>query len=173
MKNKLPAIIIVILSVLVPMLVGFLLFSSTKINSGGWAKILPHLNAVINSLTVIILLCGYYFIRHGNIQMHKACMTSAFILGTIFLISYIIYHSSVPSTSYGNDGAIKIVYLSVLLSHILLSVIVVPFVLFAFFFALSDKIAKHKKVVRFTLPIWLYVSISGVLVYLMISPFYT
>ena len=105
-----------------------------------------------------------------DINMHKLFNTLSFILGSIFLISYIIYHSSVESTSY--LGGFKILYYFFLISHISLSIVVVPFVLFAFYYALSNQINNHKKIVKYTFPIWLYVSVSGVIVYLMISPFY-
>lgn len=113
-------------------------------------------------------------------------MSSAFVLGSLFLISYIIYHATIDSTVFGDIngdgivsedelaeiGMLRRVYLFVLLSHILLSIVVVPFVLFAFYYSLTDKIEKHKKVVKFTFPIWLYVSITGVIAYLFISPYY-
>ncbi len=113
-------------------------------------------------------------------------MTTAFFLGILFLISYILYHSTTSSTIFGDvnrdgildeaetvlAGGMRSIYLLILLSHILLAIIVVPLVLFAFYFALTDKFDKHKKIVRFTLPIWLYVSVSGVAVYLLIRPYY-
>jgi len=118
--------------------------------------------------------------------LHKKAMSTAFFLGVLFLISYILYHSTTSSTLFGDInhdgnldedeatlvGSLRLIYLLVLLSHILLAIIVVPFVLFAFYFALTEKIDKHKRIVRFTLPIWLYVSVSGVVVYLLIRPYY-
>ena len=105
-----------------------------------------------------------------NLKAHQNLNTASFILGSIFLVSYIIYHSSVESTSYQGDQ--RFIYFFFLISHILLSIVVVPFVLFAFYYSLSNQIEKHKKVVKYTFPIWLYVSVSGVIVYFMISPFY-
>lgn len=179
-------LVIIILSVVIPVLVALLIFSDEKVGLGNWVKILPHLNAIFNSITSIALLVGLVMIKKKEIQLHRLAMTISFVLGAFFLISYITYHSSVPSVIYGdsdgdgvlgtieqeNLGSMRAVYLSLLLSHIGLSIVVVPFVLLAFYYALSDKVESHKKIVKYTWPVWFYVSISGVLVYLMISPYY-
>ena len=171
MKNNLVKIITIV-SVIIPLAVAVLLFMPSKIELfGDWTYKLPHFNAVINSLTALFLIISFYMIKYKkNVSMHQLFNTMAFILGGIFLVSYIIYHSSVESTRYIGDS--KGIYYFFLISHILLSIVVVPFVLFAFYYSLSDQIKKHKKVVKYTFPIWLYVSVSGVIVYLMISPFY-
>lgn len=179
--------LISILSVVVPVLVALLLFSPTKLDvDNNWVYFLPHLNAVINTATALALITGWFFIRHNKVKYHRTAMTTAFMLGTVFLVSYIIYHSSVESTVFGDldkngivdaqeaaaIGSMRTIYLTVLISHIILAAIVVPFVLLAMYYALTEKFAKHRKVVRFGLPIWLYVSVTGVIVYLMISPYY-
>ena len=171
MKNNLVKIITIV-SVIIPLAVAVLLFMPSKIELfGDWTYKLPHFNAVINSLTALFLVISFYMIKYKkNVSMHQLFNTMAFILGGIFLVSYIIYHSSVESTRYIGDS--KGIYYFFLISHILLSIVVVPFVLFAFYYSLSDQIKKHKKVVKYTFPIWLYVSVSGVIVYFMISPFY-
>ena len=171
MKNNLVKIITIV-SVIIPLAVPVLLFMPSKIELfGDWTYKLPHFNAVINSLTALFLVISFYMIKYKkNVSMHQLFNTMSFILGGIFLVSYIIYHSSVESTRYIGDS--KGIYYFFLISHILLSIVVVPFVLFAFYYSLSDQIKKHKKVVKYTFPIWLYVSVSGVIVYLMISPFY-
>ena len=171
MKNNLVKIITIV-SVIIPLAVAVLLFMPSKIELfGDWTYKLPHFNAVINSLTALFLVISFYMIKYKkNVSMHQLFNTMAFILGGIFLVSYILYHSSVESTRYIGDS--KGIYYFFLISHILLSIVVVPFVLFAFYYSLSDQIKKHKKVVKYTFPIWLYVSVSGVIVYLMISPFY-
>ena len=171
MKNNLVKIITIV-SVIIPLAVAVLLFMPSKIELfGDWTYKLPHFNAVINSLTALFLVISFYMIKYKkNVSMHQLVNTLAFILGGIFLVSYIIYHSSVESTRYIGDS--KGIYYFFLISHILLSIVVVPFVLFAFYYSLSDQIKKHKKVVKYTFPIWLYVSVSGVIVYFMISPFY-
>lgn len=177
-----------IISVIVPLVVAVLIFAPGKQNGDGnsWTTFLPHLNAVINSATSIILITGFVFIKNNKPDWHKGAMISAFILGCIFLISYITYHATSPSTVFGDingDGIVdeaelisagvsRSVYLLILLSHIVLAAIVVPFVLFAFYYALSGKLDRHRKIVKFTFPIWLYVSVTGVIVYLMISPYY-
>lgn len=164
----------IIISLLIPMVIAVLIFlpkgETNEIEP--WIFSLPFYNAIINTLTAIFLITGFYFIKNGNVVNHKRCMISAFVLGCIFLILYILYHSNAPSTKFGGEGIIRYVYFSLLISHILLAFIVVPLVLSAIYFAVSQKIEKHKKIVKFTFPVWLYVSISGVIVYLMISPYY-
>jgi len=179
--------IILFFSIFIPLAVALLLFTPGKLTvSGNWNLLLPHINGSINTITSLVLLFGFVMIKNKNRVLHKKAMSTAFFLGVVFLISYILYHSTTPSTVFGdfnqdgvldNDEALRIgsfrsVYLLILLSHILLAIIVVPFVLFAFYFALTEKFDRHKKVVRFTLPIWLYVSVSGVVVYLLIRPYY-
>mgnify|MGYP001342385473 FL=1 len=172
MNNNLVKLIGVV-SILIPIAVALLLFMPSKIELfGEWTYKLPHFNAIINTLTSFFLILSFYMIKYKkNIKAHKNLNIASFILGSIFLVSYIIYHSSVESTSYQGDQ--RFIYFSFLISHILLSIVVVPFVLFAFYYALTKQIDKHKKVVKYTFPIWLYVSVSGVIVYLMISPYYT
>ncbi len=179
--------IILFLSIIIPLIVALLLFTPGKLSvSGNWNMYLPHINGSINTITSFVLLLGFVMIKRNNRDMHKKAMITAFFLGILFLISYILYHSTTSSTIFGDVnrdgildeaetvlvGSLRSVYLLILLSHILLAIIVVPLVLFAFYFALSDKFDKHKKIVRYTLPIWLYVSVSGVVVYLLIRPYY-
>ncbi len=186
--NKSYLRLITAFSIAIPIVVAILLFMPFKIGSGemAWIKMLPSLNAVLNSSTAIILLLALWAVKSNRIQLHKNLMFSALTLGTLFLISYVIYHSSAISVKFGDAdhngvlseaerlavGGMRTVYLIVLLSHIALSIVVVPFVLLAFYRALTGNITKHKKIVKFTFPIWLYVSITGVIVYLLISPYY-
>ena len=172
-NEKLSLRIIGILSVVVPVLVAILLFSPSKLTlSGGWVKFLPHLNGMMNTAASIALIFGFYFIKKGNILYHRVSMIAAFVMGSIFLVSYVIYHSIAPSTHFGGEGIIRPIYFGLLISHIILAAIVVPFVLLAMYYGLANKIIMHKKIVKWTFPIWLYVSITGVVVYLMISPYY-
>ncbi|TAD97342.1 MAG: DUF420 domain-containing protein [Bacteroidetes bacterium] len=180
-------LIIGILSVAIPLVVALLLFvpQSGKLGSLD-VSILPHINAFLNTATFCCLMAAFYAIKNGQVLIHKKLMMSAFVFSSIFLVSYVLYHFQAPSTPFGDlnhdkvlDEAEKIaagtsryVYLFILLTHIILAVVVVPLVLFAFFFALSDQKEKHKKMVRFTFPIWAYVAFTGVLVYLMISQYY-
>ena len=179
--------VIAIISVVIPAAVAVLIYLPQKQNFlGEWVTGIPAFNALINSLTSVLLISALVAIKQGKIKIHRGLMTAAFVLGAVFLVSYILYHLSVPSTMYGDldhngelsdpekleAGSLRYAYYFVLLSHILLSIVVVPFVLLAFYYALTEKIDKHKKIVKFTFPIWLYVSVTGVLTYLLISPYY-
>ncbi|ADB41643.1 DUF420 domain-containing protein [Spirosoma linguale] len=164
--------VINVLSIAIPVAVAVLLGIRQKIDLGSWTTILPHLNAVINSLTAILLLIGFYFIRQGNIAAHKRTMLMAFTLGSVFLVSYVLYHLTNQSTPFGGKGWIRPVYYFLLVSHIVLSIVVVWFVLRAVYYALSGQIDKHKQTVKYAFPIWLYVSITGVIVYFLIEPYY-
>lgn len=174
-------------SVLIPIVVAFLLFVPQTGKLGNLdVSFLPHLNAVLNTGTFLCLLTAFFFIKNKNIAMHRTFMMSAFVLSSLFLVSYVLYHFQGVPTRYGDfdgngiveeaeklqAGSLRYVYLFVLLTHIVLAAVVVPFVLFAFYFALSQQIERHKKLVRWTFPIWTYVAATGVIVYLMISPFY-
>ncbi len=161
-----------ILAIAIPVAVAVLLGLRQKVDLGGWTKWLPHFNGVINTLTALLLISGRYFIAQKNIRAHRQSMTAAFMLGSLFLVSYVLYHLTNESTPFGGEGAIRPVYYFLLISHIVLSVVVVWFVLKAVYFAYSNQIALHKKVVKWAFPIWLYVSITGVIVYLLISPYY-
>ena len=167
--------IFILISILLPMVVAVLLFLPKEDTSAvsPWIFSLPFYNTIINILTAILLMSGYYFVKNGKITSHKVCMISSFILGSLFLIFYVIYHSNAPSTKFGGEGIIRYVYFFFLLSHILLAFIVAPLVLSAIYFAVSGKIEKHKKIVKFTFPVWLYVSLTGIVVYLMIRPYYS
>jgi putative membrane protein len=164
--------VINILSLAIPIVVALLLGIRQKVNLGAWTDYLPHINGVINSLTAIMLLVGFYFIRQKNVAAHKLTMLTAFGLGSVFLVSYVLYHLTHDSTPFGGQGWIRPVYYFLLISHIGLSIVVVWFVLRAVYFALSGQIVKHKQTVKWAFPIWLYVSVTGVIVYLLIKPYY-
>ena len=164
--------IINILAIVIPLAVAALLGIRQKVELGAWTKVLPHIIGVINTLTALLLLLGYYFIRKNNRTAHRQAMTGAFLLGAVFLVCYILYHISNESTPFGGEGFIRPVYYFLLISHILLSIVVVWFVLRAVYFGFTNQLAQHRKAVKWAFPIWLYVSISGVIVYLMISPYY-
>ena len=162
-----------VVAVVVPVVVAILLGIRQKVDLGSWTKVLPHVNAVINTLTALFLILGYYFVRQKNIAAHRLTMTTAFVLGSTFLVSYVLYQLSNDSTVFGGVGMIRPIYYFLLISHIVLSVVVVWFVLRAVYFAYSNQISEHKKTVRWALPIWLYVSVTGVIVYALISPYYS
>lgn len=186
-NNKQILRIITIISIAVPLLVVVLLFLPYKFSlPREVVRLLPQLNAFFNTLTSFLLIGALIAVKKGKIVLHKKMMLAAVGLGALFLISYVTYHASAPSTKYGDVNGDMVVdavekaaiasssgiYYFVLLSHILLAAIVLPFVLMAVYFGLSGKLAGHKKIVRWAFPIWLYVSVTGVVVYLMISPFY-
>lgn len=160
------------LAIAIPVTVAILLGIRQKVDLGNWTTYLPHINGIINSLTAVLLMVGLYFIRQKNVIAHKRTMLTAFTLGSLFLVSYVLYHLTNESTPFGGQGWVRPVYYFLLVSHIVLSVIVVWFVLRAVYFALSGQIARHKQTVKYAFPIWLYVSITGVIVYLMIRPYY-
>jgi putative membrane protein len=179
--------VIGVISVLIPVVVALLLFVPQTGKLGDIdVSILPHINALLNSATAACLIVAYFFIKNRNEELHRRLMMTAFVLSSLFLVSYVVYHFQAPSTKFGDIngdgilsetelaevGIMRGIYLIILLTHILLAIVVVPFVLIAFYFALSKQINRHRKIVKFAFPIWLYVAITGVIVYLMISPYY-
>lgn len=192
-KDTLYLVIIGVLSVSIPIAVALLLFIPQTGKLGDLdVSFLPHLNAVLNSATAMALVVGWLLIRNKNLPYeqrlayHRTAMMSAFVLSSVFLVSYVIYHYQAPSTRFGDlnhngiveeaeklaIGGIRYGYYFLLLTHIVLAAIVVPFVLLAIYFAFTKQYVKHTKTTKFTFPIWLYVAVSGVIVYLMISPYY-
>lgn len=162
------------LAAIIPVAVAILYFlPGVFVIPGLNVKALPAVNAVLNSLTAVFLVIGYYFIRRKEVAKHRAMMGLAFLLGSLFLVSYVAYHSQVASTKFGGEGLIKGIYYFILLTHILLAAITVGLVLFTLYFALTEQFQKHRRIARWTYPVWLYVSVTGVIVYFMISPYYT
>jgi len=137
-----------------------------------WVMYLPKLNAFINGTCTVLLLLSLYFIKQKNIAAHKAINLTAFGLSSLFLVSYILYHWMANETTFPADNSMRSIYLIILISHIILAALVLPLVLLAFYYGLQMNVEKHKKITRFTYPIWLYVTITGVVVYAMISPYY-
>lgn len=163
--------VIIGLSVAVTGLVA-LLFFTPALNLQFDVSFLPKLNAMLNSGVSIMLLLGFYFVRNGNVTAHRASMMGAFTLSGLFLISYVLYHSASESTHFGGEGIIKIVYFSILISHVILAALIFPLILYTISKAITGKYAAHRKLAKWTFPLWLYVSVTGVIVYLMISPYY-
>ena len=161
--------LIIVLSVLIPVAVAALF--GIKVD-GYNLSFLPPVYATINGLTAVLLVAAVVAIKNGNRQLHQRLMTACIFLSAMFLIMYVAYHMTSDSTKYGGEGWMKGVYFFILISHILLSVIIIPLVLFTYVRALAEKFDKHKKLARITFPIWLYVAVTGVIVYLMISPYY-
>ena len=134
--------------------------------------ILPRMNAVFNAFTFIFLLAALFFILRKNVKMHRNFIFAAFTTTFLFLITYLTFHYVAPSTSFGGEGPIRMVYYFILITHITLAPIVVALALFSLVWGLTNQLDKHRKIVRWTMPIWLYVSLTGVLVYILISPYY-
>jgi putative membrane protein len=128
-------------------------------------RFLPALNALLNGLCTVALLAGFYFIRQRNIPVHRVSMVIAFAFSSLFLVSYITNHALHGETHFPGFGTVRTVYLSILASHVILSVVALPMVLTTFFFSLSGRFRQHRKIERFTLPIWIYVSVTEVMVY--------
>ena len=129
---------------------------------------LPALNATLNAISFVLLVTGYYFIRRKQWRKHRACMIAALVMSTFFLTSYVIYHAQVGSVPFQKTGWIRTVYFAVLIPHVILAAVMVPPVIITVSRGLSAKYDKHRRIARWTLPIWLYVSITGVIVYVML-----
>ena len=166
--------IIAALSLVVVGAVAFLIYHSQSVNVAmPGIYILPKLNAFLNGSVAILLTTGYIFIRNKNIRAHRFCMLTAFIFSSSFLVSYIIYHFNATETKFGGtDEIIRIIYFFILITHIVLASIIVPLTLLTLYRIWRNQVARHRKIAKWTLPIWLYVSATGVIVYLMISPYY-
>ena len=129
---------------------------------------LPALNATLNAISFVFLLSGYVFIRRGQWQKHRLCMIGALVMSALFLTSYVIYHLNVGSVPFRRTGWIRTVYFAVLIPHVILAAAIVPLVLITVSRALSKRFDRHRVIARWTLPLWMYVSITGVIVYVML-----
>ena len=161
---------IIALSVIIPLAVA-VLFGMPKIK-GYDTSFLPPIYATINGVTALLLVVGVVAIRNGRQLLHERIMKVCITLSALFLVLYLIYHITSESTTYGGQGPMRGVYFFILITHILLSVGVIPLVLFTFVRALSRDFKRHRALARITFPVWLYVAVTGVIVYLMISPYY-
>lgn len=130
-------------------------------------SLLPTVEAILNSFTAIILSTGYYFIQNNNIKAHRACMISALFLSSIFLVVYIIYHLNVGNIPFAGQGIIRPIYFSILASHVILAAVSLVLIIITVTFILKSNVTKHKKIAPWTISIWLYVSVTGVIIYLM------
>src|SRR6266699_7320898 len=135
-------------------------------------SILPHLNATLNASSFVLLSSGYYFIRRGRVLAHRRCQLSALTASIVFLISYIVYHAHHGATRFAGQGIARPVYFTILTTHTVMAVVIVPFVIITVRRAKRRDFLRHKTIARFTLPLWLYVSITGVIVYLMLYHLY-
>ncbi|TVR39942.1 MAG: DUF420 domain-containing protein [Cryomorphaceae bacterium] len=162
--------LIITLSMAVPLAVAALFFVKIE---GYDLSFLPGIYATINGLTAVLLVLALLAIKQGKIDLHKKLMMTALVFSAAFLVLYVLYHITSESTPYGGEGWVRSLYFFVLLTHILLSVAIIPLVLFTFVRGWVGHYEQHKKLARITWPMWFYVAVTGVVVYLMISPYYT
>ena len=163
--------LIILISVLILVVVVALRF--VRIESIPPLTFLPPIYATINGLTAVILILAYRSILAKNIKRHELLMKISIGLSVVFLVMYVLYHMTTDPTSFGGEGVIKYIYFFILITHVTLSVFIIPMVLVTYVRAISGMFDKHKKIARITFPIWLYIAVTGVIVYLMISPYYT
>lgn len=165
---------IILVSIIIPVAV-VLLFSIRLKDFGinvAPLSFLPPIYATINGITAALLVSAVVAIKKGNRAIHEKLMTSAIVCSVVFLLMYVAYHMTADPTKFGGEGAIKYVYYFLLLTHIALSVTIIPLVLFTYVKALAGQFDNHKKLAKITFPLWLYVAVTGVVVYLMIAPYY-
>ncbi|BAO75111.1 DUF420 domain-containing protein [Winogradskyella sp. PG-2] len=165
---------IVALSIIIPLAVAALF--GVNLKKLGFdvepLNFLPPIYATINGLTAIVLAVAVIAIKRKNRKLHERLMKFAIMLSIAFLLMYIAYHMTSDSTKFGDEGYIKYVYYFILITHIVLSIIIIPFVLITYVRAITNNIERHKKIAKITFPLWLYVAVTGVIVYIMISPYY-
>lgn len=165
---------IVVLSVAIPLVVALLF--GVNLRKLGYdvqpLSFLPPIYATINGITAVLLVTAVWAIKNGKRSLHENLMKTAIACSVLFLGMYVAYHMTSDSTKFGGEGIIKYVYYFILITHILLSIVIIPFVLITYVRAISKSFERHKKIAKITFPLWLYVAVTGVIVYLMISPYY-
>ena len=172
-RDKVMVPTIVGVSFLVPVLVLVLMYLPERYNfTGVEMGTFPFFHAVLNFCTALLLIAGYFSMRIKELTWHRNLMITAFLLSAVFLVSYVISKISNDPVPYGGEGFLRPIYFFILITHILLSAIIVPLVLFTMYRGLTGEVEKHKKIARFTFPVWLYVAVTGVLVYLFMAPYY-
>ncbi|WP_296144249.1 DUF420 domain-containing protein [uncultured Flavobacterium sp.] len=165
---------IIVLSIVIPVAVAILF--GVKLKDLGYdvkpLSFLPPIYATINGITAVLLVTAVWAVKNRKLKLHENLMKCAIGCSVAFLVMYVAYHMTADSTPYGGEGVMKYIYFFILLTHIILSVIIIPFVLITYVRALAERFDKHRKLARITYPMWLYVAVTGVIVYLMISPYY-
>tara|TARA_R110000868_G_scaffold54198_3_gene169720 strand:+ start:198 stop:749 length:552 start_codon:yes stop_codon:yes gene_type:complete len=162
--------LIAVVSIVIPVVVTILFM--VKIPNVEPLSFLPPIYATINGITAVLLLVAVWAIKNGNEKLHQQLMTTNIFLSLLFLVMYIAYHMTSDSTSYGGEGVIRYVYYFILITHIILSIALIPLVLRTYAKAYLKKFEDHRALAKYTFPVWLYVAVTGVVVYLMISPYY-
>jgi len=165
---------IIAVSIIIPVVVAILF--GVKLKDLGYnvepLSFLPPIYATTNGITAIVLVLGVIAIKNGKQKLHERLMTFAIALSVAFLVMYVAYHMTSDSTKFGGEGIIRYAYFFILVTHILLSIAIIPLVLITYVRALAQRFDRHRKIARITFPLWLYVAVTGVVVYLMISPYY-
>ncbi|MHC0442163.1 DUF420 domain-containing protein [Flavobacterium sp. 3-210] len=165
---------IIAVSIVIPVVVAILF--GVKLKDFGYnvepLSMLPPVYATINGITAVVLVAAVMAIKNGKRLLHERLMTFAIALSVAFLVMYVAYHMTADSTKYGGEGVLRYVYFFILITHILLSIAIIPLVLITYVRGLAQRFDKHKKIAKITFPLWLYVAVTGVVVYLMISPYY-
>ena len=161
--------LITLLSIVIPVVVAVLFGVKIEMTL---PVFLPPIYATINGITAILLIAAVISVKNGNIKRHEFLIKTAMVCSALFLVMYVLYHMTSDSTKFGGTGAIKYVYFFILISHIILSIAVIPLVLTTFVRGINGEVEKHRKMAKYTFPIWLYVAITGVIVYIMINPYY-
>ncbi|MFB9108846.1 DUF420 domain-containing protein [Flavobacterium gyeonganense] len=165
---------IIAVSIVIPVVVAILF--GVKLKDFGYnvepLSFLPPIYATINGITAVVLVLAVIAIKKGNQKTHERLMTTAIGLSVAFLVMYVAYHMTADSTKFGGEGIVKLIYFFILITHILLSIAIIPLVLITYVRALAKRFDKHRKIAKITFPLWLYVAVTGVIVYLMISPYY-
>jgi putative membrane protein len=169
-KDKTALLVIYAVSALVFIVVALLSQLPKAETMPAWATYLPGFNATLNSIGTVLLIGSWLAIKRGRTGLHKKLNLTTFGLSSVFLVSYVIFHAYGVETRYPSDHPWRPVYLTILLTHIVLAAVVLPLVLFSFYWALVGRFDRHRKLVKYSFPIWLYVTTTGVIVYLMISP---
>lgn len=175
MSEKSLSLIIYAVSMVICLAVAFLIYfpQAFALSNGGInVEYLPRFHAFLNGSCTLLLIGGYVAVRQKKYNLHKTLMVTCFLLSSIFLVSYVIYHSQAPATKFGGEGLIRPIYYTILLTHIVLAALILPLALFTISRSWRGEFAKHKKIARVTLPIWIYVTATGVIVYFMIAPYY-
>jgi len=170
--------VIYALSAIIPIAVGILMIipgewkASMGISENSRVSSLPLMHAILNGATFVFLILAVIAVKKKRITIHRTFMIIALVLSSLFLVSYVVYHLTHPSARFLGEGAVRYIYFAILISHIILSVPVIPLALLSVYRGWTNDIKRHKKIVKFSLPVWLYVSLTGVLVYLFMQPYY-
>jgi putative membrane protein len=175
MSEKSLALIIYAVSTVLCLAIAFLIYfpQALALREGGInIEYLPRFHAFLNGSCMLLLIAGYVAVRTKRYNLHRTLMVACFLLSSIFLVSYVVYHSQAPATKFGGEGIIRPIYFTILVTHIVLAAVILPLALFTISRSWRGEFAKHKKIARITLPIWIYVTATGVIVYFMIEPYY-